>query len=302
MPFNILVLGKSGMAGHLANKYMSGIHDFHVYATHLEKNEKDFYFDALGDINVLETIIDRIGKIDFVINCIGITIANIDESNAQSKNVASNINSEFPLKLGQLADKKGFKVIHISTDGVFKGDKDEYFEDTPADCIDFYGITKLNGESSSPNVINIRCSIIGPSPFEKKGLYEWFCSQPDGTVINGYVDSIWKGATTLQFAELCESIIKQGSFDNLRKQSHIFHFAPNKELSKFELLEFLKKLTKKDNEIKPSESANNQVKRILKTRFDSFKTLYTEFDSIEEPLKRLIKFSDIFIEEKKWQN
>ena len=101
-------------------------------------------------------------------------------------------------------------MIQIATDCVYSGKTGGYNEDSLHDALDAYGKTKSLGEVRSSTFLNIRSSIIGPEINHKVLLLEWFLKQPKGAVLNGFSNHLWNGVTTLQFAELCLTIIKKG--------------------------------------------------------------------------------------------
>jgi dTDP-4-dehydrorhamnose reductase len=165
-------------------------------------------------------------------------------------------------------------VIHISTDGVFSGEAESYYEDNVHDCHDFYGITKSLGEACDKNFLNLRCSIIGPSPFFGEGLMEWFLKQPAGSVVSGYTNHIWHGVSTYQFGKLCLKIIEGGHFDGLRRESPAFHFAPNEPVAKYDLLCLFKEVFRKNISVEATTSDDKIYKRVLHTRYHGLKEVY----------------------------
>ena len=293
MSAKVLVLGGTGMLGHMALRVLSAESELSVRATHITNPADPFFFDVEKGLQKLELICSRMGSCDYVINCIGVTAANINPSQPPSLVKAININALFPHQLGLFCRSNGIRLIHISTDGVFSGRGQTYDESSECDCPDFYGKTKSLGEVlNNASVINIRCSIIGPSPYEKGGLWEWFCSQPSAAVISGYTNHIWKGVTTYQFAELCRKIITQNKFDKLRDTSPVFHFTPNQPVSKYELLCFFKSALKRDITIKPAEHAGGAVRRLLVSKFTVFGELYGQEHTMESSIKEMMDFID----------
>lgn len=274
----VLVLGSSGMLGYMVLKVLSQEKMFEVQGTQSEDASAPCYF------SVEQGLKEGFNDYDYLINCIGILGKAINDNDAISVNRAIRINTLFPQELSQAV--KG-KVIHMSTDGVFSGRAEYYDEDAPHDCFDIYGKTKSLGEVAADNVLNIRTSIIGPSPFRKQGLWEWFMSQPDGANIDGYINHIWNGVTTLQYAELCLKIIKQNIFDQLRRESSVFHFAPNQPVSKYELLDLFKKVFNKNITINPIKDPRGDVRRVLVSKYDSFKNLFRQNTLMEESLLQL---------------
>lgn len=290
MKTKILVLGSTGMLGHMVLKVLSKEETFEVMGTHLNNRDDPFYFDAESGLEKLDLICEKKGGYDYFINCIGITKDRIDEKSSESIPNAIRINSIFPHQLAEFAKRKDVQVIHISTDGVFSGAAECYDEDAPHDCTDVYGKTKSLGEVRSGNFLNIRCSIIGPSPFEKRGLFEWFYSQPEGSEVPGYINHLWNGVSTFQFAELCQKVIKDNQFNRLRDESWIFHFVPNQPVSKYELLNILKSTLSKNITINPIEHRDGRVKRVLVSKYKGLKELHENNIPMEKAIKQLVEY------------
>jgi hypothetical protein len=122
--------------------------------------------------------------------------------------------------------------------------------------------------------LNLRCSIIGPSPFLGEGLLEWFLKQPAGSVVSGYTNHIWHGISTYQFGQLCLKIIEGDHFDALRNESAVFHFAPNAPVTKFELLCLFKEIFEINIDIKALASDHKLYKRVLQTKYIGLKNIY----------------------------
>ena len=284
MKTRILVLGSTGMLGHMVMRVFEKEKACETRGTHLNDKDDPYYFDAEAGLGRLDTIFTENGGYDYLINCIGITKDKIDENNHESVRRAKRVNSLFPHELADFAEKKGARVIHISTDGVFSGSKESYDEDAACDCTDVYGKSKSSGEVRRDNFLNIRCSIMGPSPFEKGGLLEWFLSQPEGSNVQGYTNNIWNGVSTLQFAQLCRRMIKDDLFTALRNESAVFHFAPNQPVSKYELLTLLKSAFNKDVTIIPVENENGAVRRILVSKYKGLKEIYDR----DVPMSRVV--------------
>ena len=197
------------------------------------------------------------------------------------------VNSLFPHNLAMLAREHGTRVIHISTDGVFASNAGICLEDTPCNCDDLYGQSKRLGETVASNFLNIRCSIIGLDPANKKGLLEWLKSRPAGSEVRGFQNHLWNGVTTLQFAQLCLALIVDGVFDAVRNESSTHHFCPNRPVSKFELLTFLKSAFGVPVKIKPVSQGDQPVNRILSTRFNTIKGFYPHNRPMETAIMEL---------------
>lgn len=291
MTRNILILGATGMLGQMVEKVLSADSDLTVSGTHISEQKDSFYFRAEKGIDKLEHIYRETGGYDYMINCIGITADKIRVEDSDSIILATLINSCFPHQLAKLAERFNFRVIHISTDGVFSGSAQSYDEDAAHDCPDVYGKTKSIGEVlTCEKFLNIRCSIIGPSPIEKRGFFEWFRSQPDGSTVRGHTNHIWNGITTLQFAEICRTIIKNDKFDRLRAESAVFHYAPNKPITKYELLNIFKEALGKNIVIEPAGQSDKKIRRILESKYEGLRSLCDHDTSMVDAIKQLITF------------
>ena len=238
---------------------------FRVSYTQRSDHDKNNYFDVLK-MQSLINILDRIDKLQYIINCIGITQAEfikLDKISAKEKITIAN--SVFPEYLSEISLERGIKIINISSDGVFSGKSGPYTELDRCDPIGIYNESKLNGEIDISNVLNLRCSIIGPDPIKKRGLYEWFKNSKE-PIIYGYSNQIWNGITTFQYARLCRNIFLYGYFDKLRYQSSVYHIDINEQISKYELLNIFREKLKKNVKLIPKET-NNPINRVLKINY-----------------------------------
>lgn len=289
MKKKVLILGCTGMLGFMAYRMLSKEKTFKVRGTYREGPKGPLHLDIESNFKKLDLICKQNKGYDYFINCIGITRDIIDKKSPASVCRAIKINSIFPQELALFCLKKGIRVIHVSTDGVFAGRKKPYNEDDLTDSTDIYGKTKSLGEVKCDNFINIRCSIIGPSPFKKRGIFEWFFLQPDNAKILGYTNCIWHGVSTLQLTQLFGTIIHKNCFDRLRKESSVFHFAPNTPISKFQLLNYFKRALKKRVIITPVKKKEFPSRVILTTKFDGIKKIYQHGLSIEKAVFDLVK-------------
>lgn len=213
MKIKTLILGVSGMLGNILYRTFQNNLDIKIFGT-LRKNI--FFYDEIKsnlldsiytnvDANLISDIESLIAKIkpNVVINCIGII-----KQLATAKDPIDSItvNALFPHQLAQLCQKHNAKLIQISTDCVFSGNKGNYTEQDNPDPVDLYGRTKLLGEVIAPNCLTIRTSIIGRELHSQNSLVEWFLSQK-GKTVKGYDRAIYTGFTTIALAQILEKII-----------------------------------------------------------------------------------------------
>jgi dTDP-4-dehydrorhamnose reductase len=220
----VLVLGSSGMMGHLLVGYLTQNTSFQVYnISRKDKiNSETIVCDVL-DLKKIESIIFDIDP-DYIINAIGILVK---ESETNIIN-AILINSLFPHKLKNIADNINANLIHLSTDCVFDGLTGNYNENSMKTPIDIYGKTKDLGEIINENHLTIRTSIIGPEIKDNgTGLFLWLLKMKNQE-INGFQKSIWSGLTTLELSKALVYSIK----NNIKGLIHIH----NNPINKYDLL------------------------------------------------------------------
>lgn len=267
----ILILGTSGMAGHLIYLYLKekGYNVFSISRKKLDYVTDNYYILDLLDFNTLNDIIVR-EEFDFIINCVGILNQNCDINLSNS----ILINSYLPHLLVELTKNLKTKIIHISTDCVFKGDKGPYFEDSIPDGLTIYDKTKSLGEINDSKNITLRQSIIGPDINQKGiGLYNWFMKQDNA--ISGYDGVVWTGITTLMLAKIIEIIIINDSYRGL------FNVVNNRTITKYEMLCLFNQ--KRVNKINISKVENPVIRKILiSTRNDFLEFIPTYEEMINE--------------------
>jgi len=134
---------------------------------------------------------------DVVINCVGLIkqLAEADDALA-----AIPINALLPHRLARLCGAADARLVHISTDCVFRGDRGGYTEADVPDAADLYGRSKLLGEVDYPNAVTLRTSIIGHELGSAHGLIEWFLAQPGP--VKGYAKAVFSGLPTCELARV----------------------------------------------------------------------------------------------------
>jgi dTDP-4-dehydrorhamnose reductase len=198
---NIGVLGYTGMLGQMVSSYLKG-KDLNVFLFGRNQKEENCIEIDIYDTTKLEILLQN-NQIDVLVNCIGVLV----HASEENKQEALYINSYLPHVLSQLCQKINSKFIHISTDCVFSGKTNFFYEvDHPKDAEDFYGKTKSLGEYISDKSIVIRTSIIGPDVRANwQGLFNWFFF--NDKVVSGYSNAMWSGVTTLELSKYIKYLI-----------------------------------------------------------------------------------------------
>lgn len=272
MKTKILVLGSTGMLGHQVVNYFLSFKEYEVVdISYRKKLRENTIILDVTDKKLLEKIIVEIQP-DIVVNCIGILI----KGSSDVEN-AIYINAYLPHQLQRVADSIDAKLIHISTDCVFSGDKGNYTENDEKDGRDIYAKTKALGEIIDDVNVTLRTSIIGPELKENgEGLFHWFMMQEGD--INGFTKAIWSGVTTIELAKVIKLIIE----DDI---AGLYHVTNNQSINKYELLNLFKKYTNKNIEIIPVDGKN-----VNKSFIDMRKELNYTIPSYEEMVKEMIEF------------
>jgi dTDP-4-dehydrorhamnose reductase len=142
------------------------------------------------------------------------------------------VNAIFPNRLYELCHSKKIKLVHVSTDCVFSGEKGNYSEKDIPDPRDNYGMTKLLGEIDGDGALTIRVSMIGRELLTAFGLFEWLLANKGGTV-KGYSRAIFSGFPTLHLACIIAEIIK-----NHTDLNGIYHISAD-PIDKYTLIQMI---------------------------------------------------------------
>lgn len=247
----ILVLGASGMLGNAMVRILSEHVDYQVYGTVRTESSKRFFSASIAerllagvDVEQQDSLVQAFIRTrpDVVINCIGLVKQLADADNPLQ---AIPINTLLPHRLAKLCELAGARLIHMSTDCVFSGDKGAYRESDVSDAKDLYGKSKYLGEVSYPHTITLRTSIIGHELQSAHGLIDWFLLQ-QGTC-KGYTRAIFSGVPTVVLASMVRDVVIPQP--QLRGMYHV----AAKPISKFDLLKLVAKVYGKQIDIVPDD-------------------------------------------------
>lgn len=248
----ILVLGGTGMLGHVLFRSLSKNEDFEVHATARDSKWLAHCFDVklkerirpqIVEADNFDSVIRALASIqpDVVINCIGL-IKQLPLAGDPLSAVT--INAQLPHRLSLICRTSHARLIHISTDCVFNGRKGMYVESDISDAEDFYGRTKYLGEVSyRPHCITLRTSIIGHELKGKLGLVEWFLAQKEK--VNGFTKAIYSGFPTIELSKIISDYIIPNT-----DLSGVYHVS-SEPISKYDLLKLVANRYNKKIHIEP---------------------------------------------------
>jgi dTDP-4-dehydrorhamnose reductase len=276
---HILVLGAEGMLGQMVFKYLKKTRKKTIWATSRNYNVKELlFFEATTYKKDLKKIINKLGYIDYLINCIGIL------KNSTDKEQMYYINAELPHLLSRFALKNKFKIIHVSTDGVFSDNAGLVNESNRPLPTEDYGTSKLLGELRDVHTITIRTSLLGLDPLKHTGLLESILMKRKQK-IDGYINQKWSGCTTLQLAQFINWLINDNNFQNIREKTPLLHFAPIHDTNKYTILKTFFRITNTNSHV--VESNANPITRILVSQYIDNEFLSNYIDDLDKALRNL---------------
>lgn len=244
----VLVLGASGMLGHVMLRVLSEQNGFTVFGTLRSPNSTlkelaprahllhGIHADQVDSLTVAFVQ----SRPQVVINCVGLVK---QLSHAGDPLEAIPINGLLPHRLAKLCELVDARLVHISTDCVFSGVQGNYRESDLPDAQDLYGRSKLIGEVDAPNAIVLRTSIIGHELAGGHGLVEWFLSQTES--VKGYTDAIFSGLPTYELSRVVRDWVIPDT------QLHGLYHVAAAPIAKYELLRLVNNAYEKNCHIRP---------------------------------------------------
>jgi len=203
-----IIFGGNGMLAHAIKT-----HPFFLHNTAPDIADCD-----ITDIYFLEKYICEKNP-DYLINCAAYTDVTRAETNTET---ALKINAQGVKNIAIMADKYKTKLVHFSTDFVFKGDREiVYTEDTTPNPVNQYGFSKLKGEENvqqyCPDSLIIRISWL----YGEQGnnfvstIAKLMTQKPELKIVS---DQFGKTTYTRDVAAALKNLIEKDA-------SGIFHFA-----------------------------------------------------------------------------
>ena len=224
----ILVTGKNGQLGcSIKNIVDNALNFLNCEFIFVGREELNF-----ENVNSIRSYFE-VNKFDIIINCAAYT--SVDKAELAIKQ-ANSINHIAVKELARIAKFSNMKLIHISTDFVFNGDKKKpYTEEDATSPINVYGETKLAGELAIMATMKFNAIIIRTS-----WVYSEFGSNFVKTILNlanknTTLDIVSDQIGTPTYAnDLAQSILSIAFNENFlktNKTSEIFHYSNEGESS-----------------------------------------------------------------------
>lgn len=243
----ILVLGASGMLGNAVLRYFATRTEHKVVGIVRSAGSARLLPEGLRDRIALGGDVDDVDALvrmfdshrpTVVINCVGLVKQLGD---AKDPLAAIPVNAVLPHRLARLSSLAGSRLVHLSTDCVFAGDKGMYREDDLPDAQDVYGRTKLLGEVDYPHALTLRTSIIGHELASHHSLVCWFLSQRGP--VRGFSKAIFSGLPTVEIARVIDKYVLDRP-----ELCGLYHLSAE-PIDKFSLLQLIAKTYGKETAI-----------------------------------------------------
>ena len=253
----VLVTGAAGQLGlslnHLVDQNKSN-HQF-IFATREHLDLSDFKF--------IRNFIKK-NQFDVIINCAAYTHVEKAES---EKDKADLVNHLSVNNLAEIANDSGIKLIHISTDYVFDGSKNETYDETDHTApLNVYGQTKLDGEAAILSKMELNAIIIRTSwVYSKYGnnfvdkILNLTQKKEKLTIISDQIGSP-TNAKDLAGAILC--ILNKKKFYEDDFHSEIFHYSNDGECSWYHFAKEIANIAGTKCDITPIDSRDYPQKAL----------------------------------------
>lgn len=206
----ILIVGATGMLGHEVLQVLAS--DFDVWAAcrrpealpeAIVPPERLIAGLDARNPSVARELTARVQP-DVVVNAVGIVKQRAEANDAVPSIL---VNSVWPHALADACDAEGARLVHVSTDCVFSGERGSYRESDTPDATDLYGRSKLLGEvTERDSAVTLRTSIVGWQLAGESGLFEWFAAHREEP-LRGYRRAVFSGLSTHALAVVIRDVV-----------------------------------------------------------------------------------------------
>ncbi len=226
----ILITGASGLLG--LNLALYAASHENVIGTIFSHELKNVPFKVIqADLQDSMEIRDCVEEAspEVIINCAA--MANLEACEREPE-TAERLNLNLPMELAEIAKKRKIKLMHISTDAVFDGQRGNYLEEDQPNPLSVYARTKWEAEKAvagvNPDALIVRVNFYGYSLSGKRSLAEFFLyNLAAGTRVFGFTD--------VKFCPLLVQDLASILFGMIKKDlKGMYHVVSPESLSKYD--------------------------------------------------------------------
>ncbi|MCJ7433714.1 MAG: SDR family oxidoreductase [Anaerolineales bacterium] len=252
----LLITGSSGLLGlNIALDSISKWDVIGVDRSTLNNTPFKLLKADLLDAGAVDSILDN-AKPEWLINCAA--MADIDVCEEQP-DLALRSNAELPAQLAKTCADRGIRLVHISTDAVFDGEKDGFYtEDDAPNPINIYSKTKFEGEravlQNNPNAIVARVNFYGWSLGGRRSLAEFFFNNLSSQKsMSGFTDVIFCPMFVGHTSRLLLAMLEKGL-------SGLYHVVGNQAMSKYQFgVQLARKFSLRESGISPKSILSSSL-------------------------------------------
>ncbi|MBS1250400.1 MAG: dTDP-4-dehydrorhamnose reductase [Chloroflexi bacterium] len=240
----ILVTGASGLLGLNVALEAAGEHTVFGVVNTRPLETKEFHVLQANLLNKGE--VERVfeaSRPDWVIHCAA--LANLDACE-RHPTLAHKLNAELPGLIASTAKERGARLVHISTDAVFDGQKGNYKETDQPHPLSVYARTKLAGEravaEAYPKVTDHAPSAATQASaaiIARVNLYGWGLSGKR-SLAEFFFNNLQAGKSVMGFTDVYFSPLLANDLGNIllnmlaENLQGLYHVGSQKSLSKYE--------------------------------------------------------------------
>lgn len=244
----LLIPGVSGLLGiNLAQETMSEFEIVGIDRGKLKNAPFAVLHQDVLNASAMEKILDS-EKPHYVINCAALADLEACEENPD---LAKRLNIDFPRQLARACKTKSIPFVHISTDAVFDGEKDDFYAETDTpNPLSVYAKTKLEGEwavlTEHPEAIIARVNFYGWSLSGRRSLAEFFVNNLlNNKSMSGFTDVLFCPMLVNHTARILMKMLK-------KELNGVYHVVGPHAMSKYQFgVEIARKFKLKESEITP---------------------------------------------------
>jgi dTDP-4-dehydrorhamnose reductase len=223
----VVITGSSGLLGRTLVSALSGGYEVVGIDRYVPKDQTDLAIDITQKEHTLESIANVAPSV--VVH----TAAETDVDRCETeRDLARRINVQGTANIADACVRVGAKLILVSTDYVFDGNKGNYAETDEPNPISFYGLTKLEAERiatlTSPNSLIVRTSVLYGWHPTKLNFATWVLKRlRERQILRVVNDHINSPTLADNLAVAIRKVIKNDS-------QGILHIAGSERISRFD--------------------------------------------------------------------
>ena len=231
----LLITGVSGLLGNNVAYSLKDQYDIYgLYHRHpIQIKGISTEVCDLLDTKRLGRIVDKFDP-DIIIHCASLTDIDACE---KDQSYTWQINVKCTKHIVEQIGSSNTKLIYISTDAVYDGERGDFSEQDEVKPKNQYGQTKFEGElevSRLENSLVLRTNIFGWNVQNKESLGEWIVrSLKNGIQIKGFKDALFSSIYTFELARIIDMSIQRdlggiynsGSLDSCSKYEFVVKIA-----------------------------------------------------------------------------